>query len=133
MIEEKRINESQLKEVVGLFQSDKMLLKLDADDVKAVLFGTEGMLYQANQAEDVDNRTFMRSFFNELLKKPEVKSGTTLLLSIGMSTDNPLVMDDMEIVSHFLDSLEDENLDVKWGLKNNNEGSRMTLLAVCAR
>ena len=44
-----------------------------------------------------------------------------------------LMMDDMVIVQNFFDSFDNERIEMKWGLMNSSEGSRMTLLAVCAK
>lgn len=132
-ITEKHVNESHIDEVARLIQNEKMMINLDRNDVKVILLGKEGMLYQAIQEEDVDHCTFMREFFGELMKKENVKTCTSLMLSIGMSSEDPLMMDDMLIVQDFFDSFDSESIEMKWGLKNSPAGSRMTLLAICAK
>lgn len=132
-ITEKHVNESHIDEVARLIQNEKMMINLDRNDVKVILLGKEGMLYQAIQEEDVDHCTFMREFFGELMKKEYVKTCTSLMLSIGMSSEDPLMMDDMLIVQDFFDSFDSESIEMKWGLKNSPAGSRMTLLAICAK
>lgn len=129
----KHVNESQLEEIAELIQNGESMIGLDRNDVKAILVGKEGELYQALKEDDVDNSAFMRNFFNELKKKEEVRSCTSMLISLGMSKDSPLMMEDMEIINDFFDSFENENLEIKWGVKNNEESKGMTLLTVCAK
>ena len=91
------------------------------------------MLYQAIQEEGVDNGSFMQKFFDELQKKEEAKNSTNLLLCIGMSQEDPLMMEDMVCINEYLDTMENEAAEIKWGQKLNDEGCRMSLLAVCTR
>ena len=109
------------------------MIGLDRNDVKTILMSKEGILYQAVQDEGVDNSAFMRDFFNELKKKGQVRSCSSMLISLGMSQDNPLTMEDMEIINDFIESFDNDNIEAKWGVKNNEEGMGMTLLTVCAK
>lgn len=72
-IKEQHVNESQLDEVAGLIENEKNMINLDRDDVKSVLVGKEGILYQANQDEGVENSTFMKEFFGALKEKKVVQ------------------------------------------------------------
>lgn len=129
----KHVNESQWEEIAELIQNGQSMIGLDRNDVKDILVGKEGILYQAEKEDDVENSTFMRDFFDELKKKDEVRTCTSLLISIGMSPDNPLMMDDMEIINDFFESFDNENLAIKWGMKNNEDGKNVTLLMLCAK
>ena len=133
VIKEKHVNESQIDEVVKLIENVKNLINLDKDDVKSVLVGKEGVLYQANQEEGVENSTFMKEFFGTLKEKEVVQDSTSLLISIGMSPEEPMMMEDMEIIHDFFESIHNESLEAKWGLKNNEEGERMSILTICTK
>lgn len=133
VIKEKHVNESQIDEVVKLIENVKNLINLDKDDVKSVLVGKEGVLYQANQEEGVENSTFMKEFFGSLKEKEVVQDCTSLLISIGMSPEDPMMMDDIEIIHDFFESIHNESLEAKWGLKNNEEGERMSILTICTK
>lgn len=133
VITTKYVNESQIEEIAGLIQNGQSMIGLDRNDVKTILMGKEGILYQAVQDEGVDNSTFMRDFFNELKKKDQVRSCSSMLISLGMSQDNPLIMEDMEVINDFFESFDNDNIEAKWGVKNIEEGMRMTLLTVCAK
>lgn len=50
-----------------------------------------------------------------------------------MSPEDPLMMEDIEIIHDFLESINNESLEVKWGIKNNEEGRRMTILTICTK
>jgi len=132
-IKEQHVNESQLDEVAGLIENEKNMINLDRDDVKSVLVGKEGILYQANQDEGVENSTFMKEFFGALKEKKVVQDCTSMLISIAMSPEDPLMMEDIEIIHDFLESINNESLEVKWGIKNNEEGGRMTILTICTK
>lgn len=132
-IKEQHVNESQLDEVAGLIENEKNMINLDRDDVKSVLVGKEGILYQANQDEGVENSTFMKEFFGALKEKKVVQDCTSMLISIAMSPEDPLMMEDIEIIHDFLESINNESLEVKWGIKNNEEGRRMTILTICTK
>ena len=56
-----------------------------------------------------------------------------MLISIAMSPEDPLMMEDIEIIHDFLESINNESLEVKWGIKNNEEGGRMTILTICTK
>ena len=132
-IKEQHVNESQIDEVAGLIENEKNMINLDRDDVKSVLVRKEGILYQANQDEGVENSTFMKEFFGALKEKKVVQDCTSMLISIAMSPEDPLMMEDIEIIHDFLESINNESLEVKWGIKNNEEGGRMTILTICTK
>ena len=133
IIKEQHVSESQLDEVVKLIENVKGLINLDKDDVKSVLVGKEGVLYQANQEEGMENSTFMKNFFGALKENEVVQGCTSMLISIGMSPEEPLMMEDIEIIHDFFESFDNENLEAKWGLRNNEDCMRMTLLTVCTK
>ena len=130
-ISEKHITEAQLEEIAGLFQYEKAMIGLDMNDVRYILEGKEGMMYEGLNNEGEDNTTFMRHFFEALAQKEEVMSCSSLLINIGMATENPLMMDDMNVINDFIESLDNEEMEIKWGIKTNAEGMGMTMLVIC--
>ena len=133
IIKEQHVNVSQLEEVVRLIENTNNLITLDKDDVKNVLVGKEGMLYQAFQEESVENSTFMKEFFDVLKEKEFVQNCTHMLINIGMIPEDPLMMEDIEIINDFLESIDNECIELKWGIKNNAEGEPMSILAICTK
>lgn len=132
-IREQYVSESQLEEVVRLLGDAKSLINLDKADVMRVLVGKEGILYQANQEEGMENSTFMKEFFGALKEKEVVQDCTCMLTNIGMSLEYPLMMEDIEIINDFFESIDNEKKEYKWGLKHNKEGQRMSILTICAK
>lgn len=132
-IREQYVSESQLEEVVRLLGDAKSLINLDKADVMRVLVGKQGILYQANQEEGMENSTFMKVFFGALKEKEVVQDCTCMLINIGMSSEYPLMMEDMEIIHDFFESIDNENMEYKWGLKHNKEGQRMSILTICTK
>ena len=133
VIKEQHVSESQLDEVVKHIENVKGLINLDKDDVKSVLVGKEGVLYQANQEEGVENSTFIKDFFGALKENEVVQGCTSMLISIGMSPEDPMMMDDIEIIHDFFESIHNENMESKWGLKNNEARERMSILTICTK
>lgn len=134
-IAEKFINDDNLNEVIQFTTKPETVINLDENDVKSVLVGKEGMLYRANKDYGVDNKVFMTEFFEELKKKEFVKTCKYVLLSIGMEEDNPLCMEDMDIIHEFMDDIcnDESELEFKWGLTSNNKGESMFMIAICTR
>ena len=133
VITTKHVNESQIDEIVGLINNGESMICLDRNDVKTVLVGKEGVLYQANQEEGLDNSTFMKDFFGAVKENEVVQGCTSMLISIGMSPEDPMMMDDIEIIHDFFESIHNENMESKWGLKNNEAGERMSILTICTK
>ena len=131
-ITEKHITEAQLKEIASLILDEKAIIGLDINDVKYVLEGKEGMMYEGLNDEDEDNTTFMRHFFGVLAQKEDVKTSSTLLVNIGMAAESPLMMEDMNAFHEFFQSFDNEDLEIKWDIKTNTEGMGMTILVICA-
>ena len=75
----------------------------------------------------------MKEFFYELKQKDEVRNCSSMLICIGMLQDDSLTIGDMGIINDFLDDIYSDNMEVKWGAKNNLKGERMSLLVVCAK
>ena len=129
-ITEININESHIDEVYKLTQKGKEVIALGLEEVKIVLTGKEGILYEAYQDKCVDNRTFMKEFF-VALKKKEVHNYTYLLFNIVMSHDKGLLMDELDILRDFLKYCEEKNIIIDWGLRQYEEGNQMSILAAC--
>ena len=132
-ITEKQVDESHINEIVELIMNHDGLINIDEDDVKFVLAGREGMLYQVTKEEDMENGPFMRDFFNELKKKETVLNCTRILVSIGVPPCDSLSMEDVEVIRNFFASIDNENLEIKWGLKSIKECDRFSLLTVCTK
>ena len=132
-ISEKHITEAQLKEMAGLFLYEKAMIGLDIQDLKSVLEGKEGILYVAQNDDNEDNRSFMKHVFDELTKKEEVKACTNLLINIGMAEDCPLIMDDMNTLNELFESFDNEEMEIRWGIKPNDGNTGMTIQIICTR
>lgn len=59
-------------------ESKEAMICLDADDVSKVIVGKSGIMYEAQQ-EGKSHSEFMKSFFNELVAKPQVKNSRMFL------------------------------------------------------
>lgn len=127
---QKTITEEQLNEVVKVIVRHPGIINLDADDVRYVLSGKSGILYSAQQ-EGSDYQQFMKRIFKELSEKSQVKECQYMVMSIGMSAEEPMTMDDMDIINDFIGSLMNDVMEIKWGLKTNAEGEGMTIQVIC--
>ena len=129
-MKQKQISESQLDEVVKIIVGQQGIINLDAEDVRYVLSGKSGFLYSAQQ-EDEDYQEFMKRTFQELSKQPFIQKCQHMLLDIGYSPEEPITMEDMDIIHDFMGSIMNDVMDMKWGLKKNGGGDRMTIHVIC--
>lgn len=93
-IKETEITEALLDQITERVVSKEAMICLDADDVSKVIVGKSGIMYEA-QHEGKSHSEFMKSSFNELVAKPQVKNSSNVLISIKMDGQNPLVMEDI--------------------------------------
>ncbi len=129
------INDDNLNEIFQFTTKPKEVINIDKNDIRYMLVGKEGMLYYAYKDYGVDNTTFMTEFFEELKKKDFIKTCKYVLVSIGMEEEDPLLMDDMNIIHEFMDDMSSDNneLEFKWGLTSNKKGDTMTITAIFTR
>ena len=130
-ITEKPITEAQLKEMTDLILDEEAKTGLDIHDLECVLRGKEGVLYEGLNDEGEANALFMRRFFDELIHKEEVRKCSFLLVNIGMAAESPLMMDDMNALHEFFESFDNDDMEMKWGIKTNSEGLGMSMLVIC--
>ena len=130
---EKLVNESNLDEVYHLIQKGRKLIGLDMEDVKSILVGKEGILYEAYNDEGVENGAFAKEYFDTLKKMEMVQNCTGLLFNIVMLHDDQLVMDDMEIIRDFTQFLEEKDVVIHWGMRVDERGSRTSILTICTK
>lgn len=129
----KSVNETQLEEVKDVVSAGDGIIAIDEEDVKSVLVGKVGVIYEAHQKSGVDNDTFMRDFFDELITQDAVQSCTNMLICIGVSSDNPLLMESMNIINNFFLSIDNEAMEVRWGIVENKAGKGMSIYAICTQ
>ena len=132
-ITEKYINESHLEEVYQLIQKGKSLINLDMEDVKNVLVGKAGILYEAYKDGFIKNGAFLKEFFNTLRKMESVQNCTNLLFNIVMPKDDQLVMDDMEYIRYFLWLFEEKDMIIHWGISVDKAGGRTYILLISTK
>lgn len=126
----KLVNEAQLEEIARLMLNPEAVINLDRRDLEYVLVGKCGMLYEAHQ-EDEEQKVFMKSFFEELGRKPDIRDCHYFILSISVSEKEPLMMEDLDMVHEFLATLKNDELESRWGLKESPKGEGMTMIALC--
>lgn len=98
---------------MGLIQNGEAMISLDRNDIRSVLVGKEGTLFEAYKEKGVSNCYFMKDFFGALQTKDDVRECSTVLISIGLSPNSPLMMEDMGILNDFFESLDNKDLEAK--------------------
>ena len=132
-ITEKYVNESHLEEVYQLLQKGEKLINLDLENVKSVLVGKEGILYEAYKDGGAENGAFMEEFFDTVKKMEMVQNCTGILFNITMPDDDQLMMEDMDIINCFLKLFEEKNMMIRWGLRVDEQGSQTSILMICTK
>lgn len=127
------VNESHIDEIAALVQSGSFIINLDHYDVAQTLKGRKGTLYLATKDSDTPTDSFLSDVFSHLIHQDPIRHATRLLLSIGLTPDEPLMMDDMSIIHDFFEELPSKDVESKWGIKTNPIGKPMTILVLCTR
>ena len=127
------VNDSHIDYIAALVQSGRFIINLDHNDVAQTLKGRKGTLYLATQDSDITLVSFLHDVFSHLIHQDPICRATHLLLSIGLSSDDTLMMDDISIISNFFEELPSKDVETKWGIKTNPIGEPMSILMLCAK
>lgn len=130
---EQKVDETSLDYVTGLINASEALAGLDRADAECVLNGKEGVLYEAYQDEGEDNLTFLNGFFSEMKKRKPVLASTNFLMYLGENAAAPVMLEEIAIIPEFFACVEHDDVEVKWGMRDNKEGEPMSLLMVCTK
>ena len=128
-IKETEIIEALLDQITERVVSKEAMICLDADDVSKVIVVKSGIMYEAKNKKK-SHSEFMKSFFNELVAKPQVKNSSNVLISIKMDGQNPLMMEGMGIIHEFMGVFIDDT-EAIWGVSTNPSDGDMELLVIC--
>lgn len=127
------VNESHIDEIAALVQSGSFIINLDHNDVTQTLKGRKGTLYLGTKDSDTPADSFLSDVFSHLIHQDPIRRATTILLSIGLTSDDTLMMSDIPIINDFFGELPSKDVESKWGIKTNPIGEPMTILVLCTR
>lgn len=112
------------------------IINLDFRDVKKILSngGVAIMSTGVAKGENRVNQAFDSALKSPLLYNNDIHKSKKILFNIYQSTqsDHQLMLDEMNEVRHFMDKFEDKNIEVIWGLANDDtltDEVKITVLA----
>ena len=112
------------------------IINLDFRDVKKILSngGVAIMSTGVASGENRVNQAFDSALKSPLLYNNDIHKAKKILFNIYQSTkaEHQLMLDEMNEVRHFMDKFEDKNIEVIWGLANDdtlNDEVKITVLA----
>ena len=112
------------------------IINLDFRDVKKILSngGVAIMSTGMAKGENRVNQAFDTALKSPLLYNNDIHKSKKILFNIYQSTqaDHQLMLDEMNEVRHFMDKFEDKNIEVIWGLANDDtltDEVKITVLA----
>ena len=112
------------------------IINLDFRDVKKILSdgGVAIMSTGIAKGENRVNQAFDAALKSPLLYNNDIHKAKKILFNIyqSLETDNQLMLDEMNEVRHFMDKFEDKNIEVIWGLANDEtltDEVKITVLA----
>ena len=112
------------------------IINLDFRDVKKILSngGVAIMSTGIASGENRVNQAFDAALKSPLLYNNDIHKSKKILFNIYQSTkaEYQLMLDEMNEVRHFMDKFEDKNIEVIWGLANDdtlNDEVKITVLA----
>ena len=118
------------EELTSMIISGNSLIGLDESDIKQVVENRNGHVFiceQENEAHD----DFIKEALDQLASKQEVTSSKHILLSLQTEASDGLSMDDMNQVNDFMDKLG-EDLEIKWGLTQLEDGEKIRIILLAA-
>lgn len=130
-ITETKITDAQLDIVTEVIVSEDAKINLDAEDVRKIVTGRTGVMYEAQQ-EGKERAEFMTGVFEALAAKPQVKGCTHMLISLEEDQNDKLSMMDMMAVNDFVGSLG-EGIELLWGVKPSTSAPGMAIRVVCMK
>lgn len=126
------MTEAHIAEVAEKVVDPMAMIGLDMNDVKKIVEGHEGLMFEGTQDDNESTEEFLTAFFNEIGKLEEMKDAISLILSIQFSSGNGMIMmEEMNIINDFMSSLS-ENVEAVWGLKANEEDGPMKVFLAAA-
>lgn len=112
------------------------IINLDFRDVNKILRNGGVAIMSTGQAsgENRVNQAFEAALNSPLMYNNDIYKSKKLLFNIYQSTkkEHQLILEEMNEVRHFMDKFEDKNIEVIWGLANDEEledGVKITVLA----
>jgi cell division protein FtsZ len=112
------------------------IINLDFRDVNKILRNGGVAIMSTGEAsgENRVNQAFETALNSPLMYNNDIYKSKKLLFNIYQSTkkEHQLILEEMNEVRHFMDKFEDKNIEVIWGLANDEEledGVKITVLA----
>ena len=110
-------------------------INLDFRDVKKVLKngGVAIMSYGIESGENRLDKAFRKAMHSPLLNNNDIYKSKKLLFNIYYNPNEPMLVEEINAVNHFMEQFEYENIEVIWGLSKdcelNNGEVKVTVLA----
>lgn len=130
-ITETKVTEAQIEQIEDKFIKKDAFINIDVTDVKTVLVGKEGVLYEGHEEPGIGYETFFQHFFAELITKDQVKQAKHILISIGNIESDPLSMTDMSAINEAM-ALFSEDAEICWGVINVKPEDGLVINVICA-
>lgn len=130
-ITETKVTEAQIEQIEDKFVKKDAFISIDVTDVKEVLVGKEGVLYEGQEEIGVGYETFFQHFFAELIARDQVKQAKHILISIGNIESAPLSMTDMSAINEAM-ALFSEDAEICWGVVNVKPEDGLVINVICA-
>lgn len=129
-ITETKVTEAQIEQLEGKFVKKEAFINIDMNDVRDVLAGKEGVLYEGHEEPGIGYETFFQHFFAELIAKDQVKQAKHILISIGNIESAPLSMTDMSAINESM-TLFSEDAEICWGVVNVKPEDGLVINVIC--
>lgn len=127
---ETRVTEAQWEEVSRLVIQEDAYIGVDTLDVRNILIGKAGVMYQGKEEASTGYTTFFQEFCKELLAREQVKNCRYMLISIGNIETDPMHMTDICAINEFFEELSPE-IEAMWSVFRNKAEDGLTITAIC--
>lgn len=127
---ETRVTEAQWEEVSRLVIQEDAYIGVDTLDVRNILIGKAGVMYQGKEDASIGYTAFFQEFCKDLLSREQVKNCRYMLISIGNIETDPMHMTDICAINEFFEELSPE-IEAMWSVFRNKAEDGLTITAIC--
>lgn len=131
-MKETKIDSTKINEVYNEVAFEPQIVCIDANDVRRILTGKSGAMYQKTKDEGESISDFMTTFLEELKTREQVRESTHCLVHLRFAETDELTMDHMNLIHEFFESFgKDKN--ILWGMGKSKGKSQMTMTILCTK
>lgn len=131
-MKETKIDSTKINEVYNEVAFEPQLVCIDANDVRRILTGKSGAMYQKTKDEGESISCFMTTFLEELKTREPVRESTHCLVHLRLAETDELTMAHTNLIHEFFESFGNDK-NILWGMGKSEGETQMTMTLLCTK